>query len=151
MVAGGILVIAVVVLVIRNMLLPGLSGMFGQGAKATLGDQTINLEVAKTPEEQQIGLSEHTTLAENQGMIFTYEKPGYYSFWMRDMKFPIDIIFLDGEKIVTVHKNVQPPTDKNASLPLYTSEQPANRVLETKAGLAEEYDLKKGDTIDLTL
>ncbi len=147
--AGVLLFFTAIVLFIRNMLNPG--GLFGSGATAVLADQKIKLEVAKTSREQQIGLSEHTSLADDRGMIFLYDKPDYYSFWMRNMKFPIDIIFLNGETIVTVHKNVQPPKSETDGLPLYTSDEPANRVLELKAGKADEFDLKKGDKIPLAL
>lgn len=113
---------------------------------ATINKHTIKLTVARTAEEKEIGLSKTNSISENEGMIFLFEKPDYYSFWMKDMKFPIDIIYINGEEIVTIEKNVQPPT-KGKSPTIYTSTKPSDKVLEIQAGLSEKYNLKKGDRI----
>ena len=55
------------------------------------------------------GLSIKNTLNESEGMLFPFDTPGEYSFWMKDMKFPIDIIWIDSNyKIVYIEKNLQP-------------------------------------------
>ena len=67
------------------------------------------------------------------------------------MQFPIDIIFLNDNKIVTIYDNIQPPVDKTSPLPLYHPKTPADKVLETKAGLSDKLKLKEGDTLNLTI
>ncbi len=122
-------------------------------AQAQIGEQKIKLTVANTPETRAIGLSETASLADDQGMLFIFEEKSYPSFWMKDMEFPIDIIFLNDEKIVTIHENAQPPKDEQEdnTLPLYQASGPSNHVLEVHSGFARENNLKVGDTIDLSL
>ena len=84
-------------------------------------------------------------------MLFPFEKPGYYSFWMKNMKFPIDIIFIKSGKIVTIHKDVMPPKNLTDALPIYNPKEPADTVLEINAGLSEDYKFKEGDEVKLLL
>ncbi len=72
-------------------------------------DLVIYVDLAKTPEQQAKGLSIKNTLNENEGMLFIFDTPKEYSFWMKDMKFPIDIIWISSDnKIVHIEKNLQP-------------------------------------------
>jgi uncharacterized membrane protein (UPF0127 family) len=74
-------------------------------------DLIIYVDLAKTPEQQAKGLSIKNTLNENEGMLFIFDTPKEYSFWMKDMKFPIDIIWIGSDnKIVHIEKNLQPCT-----------------------------------------
>ena len=83
-------------------------------------------------------------------MVFPFNKADYYSFWMKDMKFPIDIIYLKDKKIVTIFENVLPQSsDQNPEI--LNPEEPSDTVLEINAGLARKYNLKKGDIIRLNL
>lgn len=115
----------------------------------TIGKQTFKLNVAKDSKEKEIGLSEKKSLPEDYGMLFPFEKPGYYSFWMRNMQFPIDIIFINGKKIVKIYQNLQVPTTKEESLPIYQSEEPADKVLEINSGLSQKYNFKEGDEVKI--
>ncbi len=119
----------------------------------TVNNKVFKVEVADDQTERALGLSGREALAEEKGMLFLFEKPGYYSFWMKNMKFPLDIIFINEDKIVTVVNNALPQsaenTNNNASL--YQPTERANKVLETNAGLAQKYNLKKGDTVKITL
>jgi len=112
----------------------------------TIDNHSFNVVIAKSEKELEIGLSETKSLAQNQGMIFLFNKLDYYSFWMKDMKFPIDIIFINIDHIVTIEDNVPIITgQKNPSI--YTPTQTANRVLEIQAGLAKKYNFKIGDNV----
>lgn len=149
-VAAVVLLVALVILFFRNSL-TGRS-FFGPQASVKIQDTTIKLDVVDTEEERQKGLSGRDSLPDDRGMLFTFEEPGMYSFWMKDMKFPIDIIFLNGDRIVTIHSHVQPPqSPDDTNLPVFTSDEPADKVLELNAGKAEALGLEKGDTIPLNL
>lgn len=128
---------------------------FSQGAapagKATVKEHTFNVFLALTPEEQQKGLSGRNGLGKDQGMLFIFDKPGDLTFWMKDMKFPIDIIFINGNRIVSIAENAPAPKSPEETLPLYRATGPADKVLEINAGLAKEYDLKPGDTLTFEL
>lgn len=116
---------------------------------AEIGSQVYKLEVADTDQEKQIGLSGRDSLGENQGMVFVFDNPGLYSFWMKEMKFPIDIIYLNGNRVVTVIENAAAPSSENEELPIYQPEEKANRVLELKAGTAKAHGIQKGSEIKL--
>ena len=118
---------------------------------ATINNRVFKLELAKTHQEKEIGLSSKKRLDKNAGMLFPFEKPGYYSFWMKNMKFSIDIIYFNNGRIVTIHKNVSPPKDSNENLSIYNSSEPADTVLEINAGLSEKYNFKEGDEVKLSL
>lgn len=145
-----ILVIFVALFYFQRRSSGGIMSMF-QSSTATVNEQTYKVDVAKTQEEKEIGLSEKSELADDQGMIFTFDTPGYYSFWMKKMKFPIDIVFIRDNRIVEVYQNALPPASEKESLPIYTPLEPADMVLELKAGQAEKNKLKKGDEVKVDL
>lgn len=120
-----------------------------KNATAKIKNQTFKLSVAKTAKDKEVGLSEKKSLPNDSGMIFPFGRDGYYSFWMKNMKFPIDIIFINDNKIVKIHHSVQPPKDTSDSLSLYSSDSPSDTVLEIKAGLSKKYGFKEGDKIEL--
>lgn len=115
-----------------------------------INGKVINVDVAKTPEEQANGLSGWEKPADNQGMLFTFKDKRYRDFWMQGMKFPIDIIWLDDNKIVDISKNVPRPTDAN-NLQIYHSQSEVNYVLEVMAGYADKNNIKIGDTVEYKL
>jgi len=117
---------------------------------ATINNHTFDLEIAKTPKEKETGLSAKKTLKKDSGMLFPFEKPGYYTFWMKNMKFPIDIIFIRDGRIVAIHKNVKPPKGLNENLSIYNSSEPADMVLEINAGLSEKYTFKEKDLVKIS-
>lgn len=118
-------------------------------AVIVINSQTFNLLLAKTDKEKRIGLSEKKSLPENSGMLFVFEKPDYYSFWMKEMQFPIDIIFINKNRIITVYHELKPPQTPEENLPIYKPDEPADMVLEINSGLAQKYNLKKGDSVKL--
>jgi uncharacterized membrane protein (UPF0127 family) len=144
------LIIAYVVLIIAVILLAivrtegnfSLPNPFGGNAEAQVGDKKIKLLVAKSDKDRQKGLSGRNSLPEDQGMLFVFEKKGKHGFWMRDMKFPLDIIFIDDNTVVHIVENA-PAGD----LRIYTPDTEVNRVLELNAGGAKKYGIKEGTKI----
>lgn len=123
------------------------NSFFTKSPTQTIGDKTLKLDIAKTNEEREIGLTNKNSLADDRGMLFIFEKPDYYSFWMKNMKFPIDIIFIRGDTIVTIYTDVQPPISSDQSIPIYQPKSPADSVLEINAGLSKKYNFKEGDKV----
>jgi uncharacterized protein len=115
--------------------------------EVAVNDNKFKVEVAKSEKEKQIGLSDTKELADNQGMLFVFDKPDYYSFWMKGMEFPIDIIYINGDKVTTVIPNAPVPTD--GDLRVYQPKEKSDKVLEINAGLAKKYNIKEGSTIDI--
>lgn len=102
------------------------------------------VEVVSTPALRNLGLSHRSSLAPSTGLLFVFEEEGYYPFWMKDMNFPIDIIWLNKEKkIVHIEASVFPST-----YPLsFVSTEPALYVLEIPAGSSNIDDIHIGDNI----
>lgn len=120
---------------------------FMQHPTATINKHAFSLIVAKEAKDVEIGLSNKTSLPQDQGMLFVFTKEDIYPFWMRDMKFPLDIIFIKDDKIVTIVQDAQPPAQPLDNVPLYKPSSPVNKVLEINAGLSKKYDIKEGDVV----
>ncbi len=114
-------------------------------ARATLAGQVIEIEVARTPEQQQMGLMYRTSLPANRGMLFSFEPPQTVSFWMKNTKVSLDMVFLRNGRVQHLARNVPPCTADPC--PLYPSEAVIDQVLELRAGRAEELGLRVGDLL----
>lgn len=107
-----------------------------------INDQVLKIEIADEETERIKGLSGRDTLAENSGLLFVFEKEAYYSIWMKEMNFPIDIAWLDkNKKIVHLESNVSPDTYPKT----FVSKEPALYVLEVSAGFFTKNNIKAGD------
>lgn len=115
-----------------------------------INNQTFKVMIADEEKERSKGLSGKKKIKENQGMLFLFDKPGYPSFWMNDMKFSIDIIYINGNKVTTIFKNVKAPDQSNNNLEIYNPSSESDKVLEINAGLADKYNIKEGSEISIT-
>lgn len=103
-------------------------------------------DVALTEEHRARGLMFQSGLAPDQGMLFVFDHEGDYPFWMKNMSFPIDIIWLDAQKqIVHLQANVPPCAVEPCDV--YDPNAKAKYVLEVGAGIAQKAGMKKGDTL----
>jgi len=120
-----------------------------KSAQLRIRDLDINAIVANNQNLRKKGLSKRESLQLNSGMLFVFEKAGDWGIWMKDMKFAIDIIWINEEKqIIAIAKNVSPqPGVKDERLTIYKPGQNAKYVLEINAGLADRYGLYVGDVV----
>ena len=109
--------------------------------------KTINLELAKTPQEQQKGLMFREHLDEDSGMLFIFQDEQIRSFWMKNTLIPIDIIFIDKNNIIIDIQTAQPC--KKDPCPDYISKSPVKYVLEVNEGYAERNNIKYGDKVEI--
>lgn len=117
-------------------------------AMLDLGDRQVLVEVAETESTRMRGLSYRDSLAEDRGMYFVFASSSVQYFWMFKMNFPLDIIFLNDDTVVSVSSNV--PNPKGMAPPaIVNSRVPANHVLELNAGKAAEWGIKEGMKIRL--
>lgn len=152
LIAAGAIVLLILLFFFWHFFLRQLFPFFGQNGKVTAGGNTFRVSVAKTQEQSEKGLSGKRSMGENEGMLFVFDTPGYYGFWMKEMKFPLDILFIHDNKIVTIYKNVPAPsTPDTKSLPVYKPMAPSDKVLEINAGQADKYSIKTGDTVEISL
>jgi uncharacterized protein len=106
--------------------------------------KTIDIEIADNEYERQMGLMFRDKMEENQGMLFIFPYQSMQSFWMRNTKLSLDILFVNNQKkIVTIHKGTDILSDKS-----YPSTEPAQYVVEVIAGFTERYNITEGGSID---
>lgn len=104
----------------------------------------INAEIADTPEKRQLGLMYREKLNEKSGMLFVFPEENYHAFWMKNMKFPIDIIWIDGNyRIVHIEKDAQPCIELCKS---YFPKEKAKYVLEVSANFTEREGIRVNST-----
>lgn len=115
--------------------------------QVTINNQEFKVSVARSDRDKQTGLSKTKKLDENRGMLFVFDKADYYRFWMKEMEFPIDIIYIKGNKVTTVIPNA--PVATIDKLIVYEPAQKSDRVLEINAGLAKKYNIKEGSTVEI--
>lgn len=103
---------------------------------------TVSVEIADTPEERQQGLMGRTDLPENHGMLFVYEDERPRVFWMKQTEIPLDIIFLDAQKrVINVEQADPEPGVPPEQLERYTSDRPAQYVIELEQGFSEQHGI----------
>ena len=118
-----------------------------------VGMTNITVELAMTQEARQKGLSGRDSLDANSGMLFTFDQTNTVrSFWMKDMKFPLDFIWIKDGKVVQIDKNISVPAagTEDSKLTIYTSQMPIDYVLEVNAGFSDKNNIKTGDPVDLS-
>ncbi len=114
------------------------------GVAVVLGKNRINLEIVRTPEARAIGLSKYTTLNHDKGMLFVFSKSGTQCFWMKGMKFPLDIIWIDRDKkVLHIERNLKPETYPQEFCP----DVPAKYVIEVSAGVSDEAGITDGQKL----
>ena len=109
------------------------------------------VELAATPEQRSQGLSGRDSLSPGTGMLFIFETEGNYTFWMKDMRFPLDLIWISAECVLAEVVADAPPPEPGQSpndLPRYTPSVPARYVLEINAGEAAAADIDPGDPVE---
>jgi len=107
----------------------------------------LKVELALTEAERGQGLSGRSGLNENEGMLFIFDKPGRYSFWMKNMNFAIDMIWIgEDSKIIYIKKDAKPEN----YLETYGPDQDAKYVLEVVSGFSEKNNLREGDKVLFT-
>jgi uncharacterized membrane protein (UPF0127 family) len=116
--------------------------------KVKLGNVYLDVDIADTPQRQVQGLQHHGVLSYNQGMLFPFDKSQVIPIWMKDMQFPIDIIWFDSSgNILHVEKNAQPCTDNCIVYGQDISQ--AKYVLEVAAGFVDKFGIHQGSVLQL--
>lgn len=107
-----------------------------------LGGASFSARVAATDEEKVKGLSGTSSLADNEAMLFVYDRDEKWSIWMKDMRYPIDIVWLDkGKKVVHIVKNAPPESYPYES---FAPNEGARYVLELAAGVTARRSITIG-------
>ncbi len=113
----------------------------------TIHRQKIKVEIAATTKAQGLGLSGRQSLAENRGMLFVFDKYFKPVFWMKDMRFPLDIIWIKDNIIVDITSNIPIPR-LHQPLKQYRPKQNVNYVLEVNSGWSLRHHVNIGDKVN---
>ncbi len=113
---------------------------------ATIGSTRVFLEVAQTSGQIQKGLSGRPSLGLQNGMLFVFPKPAIYKFWMPNMHFPLDMIWIHNGKVVDISENV-PVAFDTANPIFYRPKVPAQYVIEVNAGFSSRHGITVGDVV----
>ena len=108
----------------------------------------VSVDIVDTDATRQRGLMFRTSLAANEGMIFVFDVPGFYPFWMKNTLIPLDMLWLDPEgRVVSIASSV--PPCKSDPCPSYPPTADALYVVELVAGFARQHNVKVGDVLKL--
>ncbi|OJI09392.1 MAG: hypothetical protein COV08_01180 [Candidatus Vogelbacteria bacterium CG10_big_fil_rev_8_21_14_0_10_49_38] len=119
------------------------------GPALKIRELEIPVELATTSEAIRRGLSGRASLPPEQGMLFVFGRPDRYRFWMPEMRFPLDIIWLNEDKVVGFESNVSNDFDQAQPI-FYQPDEPVRLVLEVNAGFVARHGLEIGDPVDLS-
>lgn len=124
-----------------------------ESTQVTIKDLVIQAKISDETKEHQSGLADYSSLALGDGMIFVFDKSASYVFWMKDVEFAIDILWIDeAKKIVDIAPNVPPEPNKGEKdLTRYKPKSDAKYVLEINAGLSALHNLQIGDQVAFDL
>lgn len=111
-------------------------------AEIEINEKKFKVEIAESEKKKYLGLGDRNNLCSSCGMLFVFKEGGKHQFWMRGMNFPLDIIWISGNKIVYIAKNIS--KDHKGTITPFGE---ADKVLEINAGLCEKYGIEEGDEI----
>jgi uncharacterized protein len=122
-----------------------------QQVNVTVNGVVLLADTAASNEQRTKGLSVKDGLAENEAMLFVFDTQGEQTFWMKDMKFPIDIIWIDSNKTVVHIEHNLPPCSFEVLCPTYKPNEDSLYVLETVGGFTEKHDIVQGTRVEFEL
>ena len=113
----------------------------------TLNGTSFDTLISDTEALREKGLGQRKSLPDDQAMIFVFDKPDYYSFWMKDMSFPLDMIWVDASStVIWIEHDVKPETFPKSFYP----QSPALYVVEVNTGVSQKIGLNVGDRITIS-
>jgi uncharacterized protein len=114
-----------------------------------IGEHEFIVEIADNMVTRAKGLSGREGLGENEGMFFIFSSSSYQGFWMKDMNFSIDIVWISENKVVGFAESVPPEQTRILTgLKIYYPPEPVDKVLEINGGLVSKYNIKSGDIVE---
>jgi uncharacterized protein len=122
----------------------GPCGAYRHDAQVRVSGHTFDVELPKNSDAFAKGLGGRPCITSSEGMLFRFKKPGQYPFWMKGMKFPIDIIWIGADlKVAAIEVDETPSTYPDK----FVNRKPAQSVLEIKANLSKELNINIGTPV----
>ena len=117
------------------------------GKRAIINGHEIRLELAVTDKEKEKGLGYRDSLPSDTGMLFVYGHPEKYGFWMKGMRFPLDFIWINGNTVTDISRNIPQPANDTAQPVSLAPAAPVDKVLEVNAGVIQSWGIRVGDLV----
>lgn len=114
-----------------------------QQPRLRVGQAEVKIEIADTVEKRSTGLSGRDSLGEDEGMMFVFDQPGQYGFWMKGMRFALDFVWIRQGRVVEVSESVSAEDQTQ----VYQPKEPIDTMLEVNAGWAARHGVKAGDDV----
>ncbi|MFA6588076.1 MAG: DUF192 domain-containing protein [Patescibacteria group bacterium] len=121
--------------------------LIGQTAKVEIKNQVIKAEVVKSTKAKAKGLSHRRNLPKDKGMLFVFDQADKYEFWMKDMKIPLDIIWINDGKVVDISRGVFPPVAGSEPVRVKPTKS-VKEILEVYSGVGQNWQI--GDQVNIT-
>lgn len=138
-----IFVLAIIGIVVAAAFLFRPLSATSSASRKTVDLTNFHLDLATTDAERELGLGGRNTMADDEGMLFVFDKPGIYPFWMKGMQFSLDLIWLNGDRVVDV-ATLPPPASGDVIPATHTPLHLADKVLEINAGTAKALGIEPG-------
>jgi uncharacterized protein len=123
-----------------------------QVAEIRLSDALIYADVADTDEKRITGLSYRESLDRDKGMLFVFDEIGKHGIWMKEMNFPIDILWIgDDNRIVSIVENASPESYFSSPPTVFRPAENSRFVLELNSGFVAERSVKVGDSVGISM
>lgn len=143
--AGVVVLVLFLWIVMHNGAFSGFVSPASGSGTVYFGNTAVSVEVESTPAAREQGLSGRVSLPAGHGMLFVFDSDYPWGFWMKDMNFPIDIIWADSSgRVVTVLPSVSPETYNTSPPQTFKPSLPARYVLEVPAGFAAANNIYEG-------
>ncbi len=146
------LIRAILFIVFSTLLILTLSKYIQRGHynhHLNVGGRIVYVDIAQSSQEMEQGLSGRTKMAANQGMMFSFAQSSqqFPNFWMKDMNFGLDFIWIKNNTVIEITPNIPAPKNKEGKLLFYKPSSPIDSVLEVNAGYTQKNNIKIGDLV----
>lgn len=145
-------------LIVLFIVFGGIRSLFPQSAellktKVQIGENSFDVEVAKTSPDRAKGLSGRQSLSPGEGMLFVFDRDDRFSFWMKNTLIPLDLVWIDKDKkVADITHNAEPGAGiPDSQLRIYKPATPVRYVLEVLGGQARVRDIKIGQAVEFTV
>jgi uncharacterized protein len=110
--------------------------------KLTAGIYQVDVQVAQTPQQREIGLMFRTEMPQQEGMLFVFERPSGLCFWMKNTVLPLTAAFIADDGTIVNLADMQPQTTDS-----HCAARPVRYVLEMNQGWFSKRGMKAGSRI----
>ncbi|MCR4326123.1 MAG: DUF192 domain-containing protein [Candidatus Roizmanbacteria bacterium] len=115
----------------------------------TIGNAHLDVTLADTDEKREQGLSGKPKMGENEGMLFTFPVSGTWTFWMKDMLFDLDFIYIKDQQVIALKEHIPAPKNNNGKVAIIEPSKEFDWLVEVHAGWVEKNSITIGQRVEI--